>query len=471
MSKNSNIKFLPQYFTKKAIVGFFVALVVCSLLFRHLLPGLWILFSILEVVLFFYFANVLTKKWQLISEKVYKRKLFWSAFIIRAVWVVFSYFLFIAQTGQPFEFYTADANMYHNWATTSANYFSTGGFQQFFDSGEHFSDLGYPMYLTVIYLLFGKSIIIARLFFALWSALTCILVYNLAKRNFGETTARIAGILTMLLPNLIYYCGLHLKEPLMVFLLVLFIERLDLLLRSPKINIFRLLIVFILGLSLFFFRTALGIALLFALFTTLTFSSSRIAKWRKRILLGVWFISLISIFFSSQIETTLVESFQLKDVQEENMEWRAERETGNELAKYGSAVIFAPIILFAPFPTLVNIEYQKYQMMLSGAYYIKNIYIFFVILCIIYLYRKKLYRKHLLILAFMFAYLAALAQSSFAISERFHLPLVPFFLIFAAYGITLINNKNKKYYIPYLVFILIAIIGWNWFKLAGRGAI
>jgi hypothetical protein len=64
-----------------------------------------------------------------------------------------------------------------------------------------------------------------------------------------------------------------------------------------------------------------------------------------------------------------------------------------------------------------------------------------------------------------------LAQSSFALSERFHLPALPFLIILAAYGITNINYKNHKYYIPYLLLIGIIIIAWNAFKLAGRGIV
>jgi hypothetical protein len=33
------------------------------------------------------------------------------------------------------------------------------------------------------------------------------------------------------------------------------------------------------------------------------------------------------------------------------------------------------------------------------------------------------------------------------------------------------NKKYASYYIPYLVIIGIIIIGWNWFKLAGRGVV
>jgi hypothetical protein len=39
----------------------------------------------------------------------------------------------------------------------------------------------------------------------------------------------------------------------------------------------------------------------------------------------------------------------------------------------------------------------------------------------------------------------------------------------AAYGMTQAGKKERKWYIPFLVLIVFAAIGWNWFKLAGRG--
>jgi hypothetical protein len=51
------------------------------------------------------------------------------------------------------------------------------------------------------------------------------------------------------------------------------------------------------------------------------------------------------------------------------------------------------------------------------------------------------------------------------------LPVLPVLLILAAYGYTHLRKTNRKYYIPYLIFVVLLIIGWNWFKLSGRGII
>ena len=68
-------------------------------------------------------------------------------------------------------------------------------------------------------------------------------------------------------------------------------------------------------------------------------------------------------------------------------------------------------------------------------------------------------------------YLVVLVFSSFAQSERFHQPIMPFEFMFAVYGlsIALSKKKYKQWYIYWCVVMFVAVIGWSWFKLAGRG--
>jgi hypothetical protein len=191
----------------------------------------------------------------------------------------------------------------------------------------------------------------------------------------------------------------------------------------------------------------------------------------QRFIIGVYIIAIFGFTFSDRIVSEFDFLLEHTDAHAQSMQSLSHLEKGNRLAKYGSAIVFAPMIIIAPIPTFVNIEHQKVQMLLSGGYYVKNALAFFVIISLISFIRKRQLRKYILILSFFLAYLAILAQSRFALSERFHLPALIIFLILAAYGITQVDFKNKKYYIPYLVFLIIVIIGWNWFKLAGRGVL
>ena len=64
-----------------------------------------------------------------------------------------------------------------------------------------------------------------------------------------------------------------------------------------------------------------------------------------------------------------------------------------------------------------------------------------------------------------------LTMSTFAQSERFHQPAMPFELMFAAYGLSIAVTKPKyrRWFSYWCVVMFIACVAWNWFKLKGRG--
>ena len=472
---SNNLKtFFSKGLSNEAIAFYFITLILCSALFLdRVMPFYLLIFSVVELVAFYYYLNVLSKKWQYYSDKKIKQRIFESAFIIRLIYVVFIYFYYIEMTGEPFEFGAIDSLNYHTRAEGYAELqWEELRYHVQNQIDTELSDSGYPLSLTLIYSIIGSYILPIRILYALFDAWTGVLVYNLTKRNFGEATARIASIMALLLPNLIYYTGLHLKETLMVFLIVLFIERADLLIREKKVDFLKIIVLLFTGLLLFSFRTALGAAAFLSFFTALTFSQSKLVGWGKRVLIGSWIGISILFVFSGSIEAEVNSMIEGRgDAQQKNMEFRSTRVGGNELAKYGTAAVFAPIILAAPFPTFVNVEHQINLMFLSGAFYVRNVYAFFVILALFMLYKNKQYRNHLLIISFLLGYLVILVQSPFALSERFHLPVVPFLLIMAAYGIVNMSGKQRKLFVPYLILIAIVIVGWSWFKLAGRGIV
>jgi len=110
-------------------------------------------------------------------------------------------------------------------------------------------------------------------------------------------------------------------------------------------------------------------------------------------------------------------------------------------------------------------------MMQNGAFYIKNLLSGFTIFVLFSMLFSGEWRKHVLSIAVTCGYLVVIVFSVFAHSERFHFPVLAFELMFAAYGITLMKNKHKRWYMIWMVFISIGIIGWNWIKLRGRGFI
>ena len=295
----------------------------------------------------------------------------------------------------------------------------------------------------------------------------------MASRNFGEEVGRIAAIFAMLMPNLIYYCGLHLKETEMVFLTVAFVERADYAMRSSKFTFSNLILPTILAVSLFFFRTVLGATALFAFITALGLSSMKtMKKTGKRIFMTVWVLLTIAYFLGGRIATEVEEVWaERHDNQEVSMEWRAQREGGNVFAKYASKSIFAPMIIVLPFPTMISVPNQENQQLIHGGNYVKNIMAFFAVFVMIMMLANRTWRDNLLIVSFMLGYLLVVSMSAFAHSERFHLPALPFLLILAAVGVTIQTNKTKKIFNWYVLLVFVAIVGWSWFKLAGRGMV
>ena len=467
------MNYFPKYFTEKAMLLYIVSLFVISLVFfSRALPLMFMTFGLVEVIGFFYFSNLLTKKWANFSQKRFKLNLFYTAFFIRLAWVLFSYVFYSYRYGVPFEFEAADSHFYDYSGTwIHSLLINNQGLHPFLETLKGgYSDAGYAIYLGVQYVFTDDSILIARILKAVYGAFTCILIYKFAIRNFGEEVGRMAAIFCALMPNMIYYCGLHLKETEMVLLTVWFMERADAMLRNKNFNFAEIAPPLLLAGVLFSFRTVLGATALFALFTSLMFSSTQVVGWGKRSIIIVWILGTVVYFIGGQISTEVEQVWKDKDEnQTTSMAYRAEQENGNKFAKYASTAVFAPIIFVMPFPTMVHTDGQENSQLLHGGYYVKNFMAFFVLIAFLWVIKNKKWRNYMLIGSFTIGYLGIIAMSSFAQSERFHLPALPFLLIMAAFGLSKVSNSDKKYFKWYMIFIFIALVAWNYVKLAGRG--
>jgi hypothetical protein len=464
------LTYFPNLISRKSMTYYFITLAVVSVLFiSRILPFVWILFGAAEVCLFFYFSNDLTKRWRTLYPKAFVKKLFWTALAIRLVYMIFAYFFYDIMTGQPFTFHTADEQVYYKVSLI----WSKEGFEAFRNEMKwiDLSDSG-EMYLTALACkIFGPYVLTARVLHSLASALTCVLIYRIAQRHFGESTARMAAIFCMLMPNLVYYCGLHLKEADMVFFTVLLIDCVDKLLLDRKFDWACFVMALVSAFAMFTFRTPLGAVGLMAVFVAIVMTRGRLGNWWKR---GLMIMAVVIGLSATTIgDRILREVGDVWDGREENqrvgMEWRSLRVGGNEFARYASKSVFAPLIFTIPFPTMVNTEGQENQQMIHGGNYVKNIMSGFTIFALVMLLLNGEWRKHTLPMAMMVGYLAVIALSNFAQSERFHQPALPFELMFAAYGISQLKKKHVRWIDYWMLAIMVANIGWAWFKLAGRG--
>lgn len=460
----------PRYFSTRAIICYFVTLALVSVFFMsYAMPFQFMLFGVAAVLLFFLYSTKLTMQWRNYSPQQFVKKIFTTSLVIRVVYVIFIYFYYIGMTGEPHMYHPGDELWYHFMSSR----WREAGFDDFMywmADGVSIDDSGYCWWLAIEYLVLGTNVLPARLVKCLIDAFACVLIYNLAERGFGGPTARIAAIFYMLMPNTWYYCGITLKETEMAFLVVLFVERADLALRSPKIKLKDFVLPLLVILAMFTFRTAMAAVLAASLAAALILSSSKqLQAWKKALFSAAfagWMFMTIGI---ELVQETRIMWEGKAESQETSYQWRATRDNGNTFAKYASASVFAPMIFTIPFSSMVNIRDQENQMMLNGANFIKNILSGFTIFALFALLFRREWRQHVLPISVMCGYLVVLVFSNFAHSERFHFPILGLELLFAAYGVSQVTNKQKRWYTIWLVVICIANIGWAYIKLRGRG--
>lgn len=465
------VPYFPRQISTRAFVTYLVALVIVSFAFtRHIMQPLYFILGITWVAGFFFFTNYWSKNWHKSNDNVVISRIFWIALTIRLIWVVCSYFYYIRVTGIPFEFATADALGYHEEAKWLAGSSWRTAWRYYFGPESYgVSDVGYPLYLTCIYKLFGPQIIIPRIIKAFISSWTCVLVYKLSERTFGRDVARMAGIMMALMPNLVIYCGYHLKETEMLFLEVAFLERLDDLIRNPRARLINAVVASVLALSLFFFRTVLGAAAVFSAATTVLISNvPSMKKGWKRLALLSWGVLCLAITSGGTIANEIEGVWEEKDT---NAIEKRQQQTsrGNQWAQYATGTVMAPMVMVLPFSTMVEVDQQYSQEEKHSGNYVRNFMGIFAILGIYEAFRRKKWRDFAMIGSFVVAYLGVISLSGYVNAERFLLPGLPGLIMIWSYGINTLRARTFNLVKPWCIFIVIAEIAWAYFKIGSRG--
>lgn len=465
------VPFFPKQISYRAIVVYLIALAAVSVFFFSYAMKLgYMALGLVCVLGFFLLSSSWSRDWRSISKEQFVKNLFLIAVAIRIVWVIASYYYYIQVTGRPFELDTGDALGYHEEAQWLVEEGWSYTWDYYFRSAfRGISDVGYPLYLTVIYSIFGPNVMIPRIFKAFIGSYTCILIYRLSARTFEESTGRMAGIMAALMPNLIIYCGYHLKEIEMIFLSVAFLERTDYLLRSRRITFGNILSASLLAMSLFFFRTVLGAAAIFAFVSAILFSSTPSMKrgWKRTALIG-WGILCLLIVSGGTVITEIESYWEAKD---ENVANKRLDQTlaGNQWAQYATGAVMAPMVFVLPFATMVDVDQQYAQQTKHGGNFVRNFMGFFAIMAVYEAFRRKKWRDFTLIGAFVIAYLGVVSLSGFSNSERFLLPGLPCLIMMWAYGISTLRRQTFKLLTPWCIVVVAMEFAWAFFKLGSRG--
>ena len=469
--RENELAYFPRYCSSRAIICYVLTLVMVSCAnIGHLLPFQFMLFGLIAIISFFTYSSKITRHWHKFDPHRFVNKLFIVSLFIRIVYVVFIYYYYTEMTGKPHMYHAGDSLWYKNMATV----WPEEGFEAFLESMANYADLsdsGYCWWLGFEFSLFGTDVLPSRIIKCVIDSFSCILIYSLARRNFGENTARMAAVFYMLMPNTWYYCGVTLKETEMTFIGIMFVERGDMALRSSKIKLKDLLVPLLAIAIMLTFRTSTAAVMLASLVVALVLSSKKqLQTWKKVVLtffIGVWMVATVGVELREEAQALWEGKV---DNQESGYRARSNvEEGGNSFAQYATTTLFAPLVFTIPFSTMVDVPGQENQMMLNGANFIKNVVSIFVIFAMVILLIRREWRNSVLPIAFMGGYLVVLVFSNFAHSERFHFPVLGFELMFAAFGVSQLTNKHKRWYNIWLVIVCVANIAWTMIKLKGKG--
>lgn len=466
-------KHLLRYISAFGIGVYLVALITISLVFKdHALSTKWMIWGISEVLFFFVLTSVFYPQWKNDDPKQFWRKVFWVAFAIRVAYVIFSYYYYCFQIGNPFE-KPGDEAGYYNRSVFLAESVREGNLRFVFDYLSHysmgFSDRGYLIWLTFIHTLFGPNLLMDRFLKALMSAYLCIVVYKLSSRTFGERTGRLAAVMCVFMPILIQLTGTHIKELEMIFLSILALERMDYLIRSKKYTIWNILFPILLTGLTFGFRTVVGMCLIFAFLVFIILSPKELVNKRGKIVTlsatGVILLLFLFTAIGSEMEIYYRLNFSGSDYLSKKYE-----SIGMEYHELAQSKYLFPGAFVLPLPPMVK-EAPVHNKRWNGSIYVKSFLGFFAMLSIVVAFRQKKWRDFSLIGAYELAYLGIVMSTFTANSERYHEPAIPLILVMAAYAMTHLRRRDMKYFYAYCVVLLVAIFAWNWLKLAARGLV
>lgn len=467
-------KKLTRYIALYGIGVYLLALIIISVAFReYALQLKWMLWGIGEVLLFFLMTTIFYPRWKKNDLKPFLLKVFFVALLLRVAYVVGVGIYYYYETGLAFEFVPGDAVWYHKSAAQCAQWVRSGQISNAFaylqDNSMGFSDQGYICWLTLIYTIFGRSLLTPRIFKALMQAYMCVVAYKLGKRTFGERSGRLAAVMCVFTPILIQTCALHTKEAELIFLSIFALERMDYLIRSKRYTFWNILLPILLTGLTFGFRTVVGMCLIFAFLVFVILSSKDLVGKKGKIITisSVVVVFLAFLFSPVGREMKIIYYLRFADLNYQSEKYEALGLEHSELAK---GYYLAPAAFVVPLAPMVE-ESADHNKMIHGSTYVKNFLAFFAMLAIVIAFRQKKWRDFSLIWAYELSYLTIIMFSFAANSERFHEPAVPLIIIMGAYAMTHLRHKDLKIFYVYCGVLIAALVFWNWLKLSARGLV
>ena len=441
--------------------------------FEYTMPSFILLAGLGIIFLFFISLWYYTKYWKDISS--FTKKLFFHSIIYRVLGIIFLYTLsmFYDPDSLPFEISAIDSVNYDASGKLVTDAIERGDsvFKTLSTFWKGKSDYGFSIIIGMLYYAFGKFPLIIKIFNVLIGSFSVIRIYQITKYIYNEERARLAGILMMIMPPLIWFGAMVLKETFLIFVILNIGYFVIKLVYGARVKLWILaFIVLQIGITLYF-RTVLAPLLLICVLLQIIFLKTQKKHYR---IVSV-FIS-VSLMYATYFVVNQLGMKENVDAIVAASQNQFENELTHAAASRGisyTTAIIAPLLIagaiVTPFPSLL--DFEEAQLGIFAHFHneiIRNCLYFFVFFGL-YQAIKNRRKGSIFIISFAIGYILILAISGISFQDRFQILALPFLLIFMADGIYTDSPKKIKYWTIYLVFIFIAILMWNLFKLSNRG--
>lgn len=440
----------------------------------YLMPFSWLLIHFVVIAFFIWYGRIAINQIQALGEQRFSKYLLSRSTIVFGVALLVLNFFFWAYNGSFFEPNSADSQIYHVHGKALAIRFAALNFDisSYYIDNE-FDDYGYGTFLGMLHLIFGPNLFWSKIANFILAILSVRKIQKLAQVTFGFESSKIASIFFLLSPFYWLFISFNLKEVLMIYLTI---NALYFFLISVSYKFqFRSLFwaVFFLC-SLFFFRTALGLAALLAMFIHLVLNIPKTKGRFHLFLISTVMLGALLLFFFYQVGVVERAIFHLDQSVSGN---QFVSELNGKAANMDNVslnqLLLAPFVFFAiilaPFPTFTLVNDQVLIAWFLSAFFIKAMLMLYFILGLLSLKRHN-FRGAIVLLSFIFIYLLILAIAAQTTSGRLQLVAYPFMLIIAAEGFVKSKLNNFRW-ILYMLLLLVITLVWNYFKLSIRGYI
>ncbi|MFC2080849.1 hypothetical protein ACFLR8_01400 [Bacteroidota bacterium] len=472
----NQLPYWPKLYSRKALIFSILIIALFNIIFMRIaMPAFMIIAGITILFFFFYSLAYYTLKWQAIPLKVLYQKLFLFSLLYRLVFLAYVYLLtyLYDPTNLEMDFGAMDAwRFYGSAMALKAKLFQPEYWNTLAQYWRNPADWGFPIYLSIIHYAFGNSVFIPKLINCFLGSLTVVYLTKLAYHQHGVIYARIVGITAMLIPTLLWFSCRYLKEPLMIFLIVIIFYHSVRIVKRRQINILSILIIVFFTYFLFYFRTVLAVLVIFSIVSFFLLNSLR-GGFRNIIIIISTIIFLFAIFRLAQQSAQIYEVEEQYDqsftIGPKNVEYSIFRLKNISVKTTTVYPLIIASSFFAPFPSFLNLDERQ---LLIIAHYpnelVRNIIYYFALLGIFSAFRKKL-KENILLLTFVIGYILILGITGNAQLERFQVPALPFIIVFISAGIVDSHVLWHKRFNLYLIIMFCIEASWNIFKMDIRG--